>query len=561
MAPITELQKKKLLGNRSSQLRTSTIVRTQTLDKSVLNGDHLPDNYNYAAEHNSVKSALRRCRSSGNVPPLNVRMKLPPPKLPQPPTLLSIEPGDHQVTITLAPPEDDGGAPITNYAYIIENASGGTYELFDPPQTSGPFVITGLMNGYPAYINFKALNMVGLSETHSNSLVATPAGVPSTPINLSAVPGDGSVEISFTQETDGGSEIIDYLYSLDYESDFFSSGGQTSSPVSITGLTNGETYNIFLKAVNAVGESGSSEVVTVVPQTTEQIVTFLATPEGSSWTVPAGVNFLEYLVVGGGGGSGGGFDTGSGGGGGGGMVLNGEMEVMPGETFTVIVGDGGSAGISIRSPVSETPGGSGGNSQFGSIIAFGGEGGYPSRSTASGTNGVGGAAVDFEVVSASKGGSGGGNAGTISGGSGGGGGGNSSAGANGVGGSGGAGGAGLANSISGTSVVYGRGGNGARGNANSSGTPGAANTGNGANAGGASSGSDNNGAAGGSGIVIIRFTIVLSVPSAPTILSVSPQNESALVSFTPANDNGSTITDYLYSLDNGATFTSSGGQT
>ncbi len=504
MPSITELQKKKLLGNRSSQLRTSTIVRTQTLDKAVLNGDHLQSNINYAAEHNSVRSALRRCRSSGYVPPMKVRTQPIPLPPQQPPTLLSIARGDHQVTITLAPPLDDGGSPITNYAYIIENASGGTYELFDPPQTSGPFVITGLLNGTPAYINFKAVNKVGFSESHSNTLVATPSTIPSTPTDLTAVSGNEYAEISFTQETDGGSNITDYLYQLNEGYAFVSSGGQVTSPVIIDGLVNGQTYQIALKAVNRNGQSASaSERVSVTPVFTQQTITFLATPDGSAWKVPHGFRSIDYLVVGGGGGSGGGFDTGSGGGGGGGMVLSGQMTVAPDQTYIVIVGNGGSAGVSIRDPVYETAGGAGGNSQFGSHIALGGGGGGGSRSA--GTDGLGGAAANVVTYTASLGGLGGGNRVVAStGGSGGGGGGNSSAGGNGRSGEGGEAGAGISNSISGSAVTYGKGGKGAVGDTDVNAVAGTPGSGNGADAGGATYNSDNNGAVGGSGIVIIR---------------------------------------------------------
>jgi hypothetical protein len=219
----------------------------------------------------------------------------------------------------------------------------------------------------------------------------------------------------------------------------------------------------------------------------------------TSWTAPAFVRSVEYLIVGGGGGSGGGFDTGGGGGGGGGMVLTGTFSVTPGITYTVTVGDGGASGVSIRDPVSEINGLSGDDSIFGNITALGGGGGYASRYT-SGVSSSGG--ISVSGLTASTGGSGGGSAGDANGA---GGGGSSGNGANGVANVGGNGGAGTASSISGSATTYGTGGGGANGNSTNAPVAGVVNTGDGARGGGGASGQQQNGAKGGSGIVIIQY--------------------------------------------------------
>jgi hypothetical protein len=219
----------------------------------------------------------------------------------------------------------------------------------------------------------------------------------------------------------------------------------------------------------------------------------------TSWTAPADVFSVEYLVVGGGGGSGGGYDTGAGGGGGGGMLLTGTLSVVPGTTYTIIVGDGGTAGTANRLIPLEVNGGFGEDSTFGSITALGGEGGFGSRLPSGGNNGTGGAAAS-PPSTASTGGRGGG-----SNGGGGGGGGSSGAGGTKSGATAGTGGAGTANSLSGSSVTYGVGGGGGTGNSNNSGIAGTANTGNGARGAGGASGSSRNGEKGGSGIVIISY--------------------------------------------------------
>jgi hypothetical protein len=273
----------------------------------------------------------------------------------------------------------------------------------------------------------------------------------------------------------------------------------TSSPAIITGLTTGQTYNINIRAVNAIGAGAASTTVTRTTVRTTVVVDF-KTVGSTTWKAPVRVSSVEYLVVAGGGGSGGGFDTGGGGGGGGGMVRTGSMSVTPGTVYNVSVGDGGIGGNSDTATDTETSGEAGDNSIFSNITAIGGGKGFASRRYNSGPAQKGGSKVSG-TTTASVGGSGGGSAS-----GGGGGGGNNSNGSDGVNNIGGAGGSGVTNSISGTSVTYGAGGSGAKGGQNNVSVVGAANTGNGAIAGGANTNSERDGAKGGSGIVILKYS-------------------------------------------------------
>lgn len=268
------------------------------------------------------------------------------------------------------------------------------------------------------------------------------------------------------------------------------------------------------------------------PVITPTIVTY--TSGSGNWTVPAGVNTIEVLVVAGGG-SGGGSE--GGGGGAGGVVYNANYAVTPAGTIAYSVGLGATG-------TSGSLGVSGSNSTFGTITAVGGGGGGS-------VNNAGGAALG--------GGSGGGGGRTSSsqtaggaatagqgfpGGSGypaltgfpaAGGGGAGGPGGPGLGGgsssypgNAGGGGPGLCFDISGTPTWYGGGGGGGGGNNNNNpgggpggiggggaggaggagsvpGTNGTANTGGGG--GGAGQGTSGNyvGGSGGSGIIIIKY--------------------------------------------------------
>ena len=237
------------------------------------------------------------------------------------------------------------------------------------------------------------------------------------------------------------------------------------------------------------------------------------------WTVPTNLKRVKILLVGGGGGGGGSYDTaGAGGGGAGQVLLIDSQRVNPNNNYSIRVAAGGAAGFHIGQTNSTDAIGLSGGSTTISLnsatlfTAFGGGGGSSSRAPAPGASArAGGAAATL-----SSGGLGGGQGG--GGGSGGGGGGSSGSGTNGnttdpARDTSSPGGAGTSIDISGTAISYGVGGSGGfQDNTNSiAGTAGSANTGNGG--GGASVGGSTfrNGGAGGSGVVIIRYSTTVPV--------------------------------------------------
>ena len=336
--------------------------------------------------------------------------------------------------------------------------------------------------------------------------------------------------------------------------------------------------------------SQDSSVYTITPRSQESAtalgfdgsstLTFRATDGISQATVQntftlSFATTIEYLVVAGGGGGGGGQGSagntgGGGGGGGGGVVYNSAYDIVAGQNYAVAIGSGGSKGQHKDGwPGSGTGiGGVGGNSTFGSSIAYGGGGGgYPGGATPGGgrskdggnsggssgypasgpgshtqpdSDGYGGIGYGFDGATISSienvvvagGGGGGGAGGTPA---------RSSSSA------GGAGGAGLNSTITGSTVMYGYGGGGGHGNSGNSGANGAGNGGNivgPANSGGGGSGQGKGrtqGAfSGGSGIVII----VTDTGDEPTIANTltystdtSSRSGKSIISFTAGSGN------------------------
>lgn len=149
-----------------------------------------------------------------------------------------------------------------------------------------------------------------------------------------------------------------------------------SSPITVTGLTAGQSYTFTVRANNSSGSSPeSAQSNSVTP--TEQVV-FQVTSSGT-WTAPATGTYRIHCV--GGGGGGGGF---YGSGGAGGFYATGTLSLVGGTAYTVTIGNGG-----IRTDSGGTAGSGGSTSFVGpSTITANGGGGGSSRNF--GTSGVGG---------------------------------------------------------------------------------------------------------------------------------------------------------------------------
>lgn len=249
-----------------------------------------------------------------------------------------------------------------------------------------------------------------------------------------------------------------------------------------------------------------------------------------SFTPPAGITSVDYLVIAGGGGGGAWY----GGGGGAGGMRTGTLAVTPGVPVAITVGDGGAGA---PGGTDNSSGSNGQNSSIGAIVSTGGGGGGTGANgdnagqnggsgggAGGGSNanpqGPGGAGIAgqgnngrtgrYSNTAGNRAGGGGGGAGAIGG-------------ASPNNGRGGAGGAGLQSNITGANTFYAGGGGGAgntSGGAGGNGGGGAgSNTGNGNNGadmtgggGGAAAGGINStrhGGDGGSGLVIVRYSEIL----------------------------------------------------
>lgn len=108
-------------------------------------------------------------------------------------------------------------------------------------------------------------NTIVMPSVNTDIVMAAAANTPSAPTITSIVSRNAGLNVLFTAPTqDGGSPITNYEYSIN--SGAFVLGNTTISPLIITGLNNGTTYQVRIRAVNSNGVGEISNTVSGTPK-------------------------------------------------------------------------------------------------------------------------------------------------------------------------------------------------------------------------------------------------------------------------------------------------------
>ena len=156
----------------------------------------------------------------------------------------------------------NGGAPITAYEYSLN----GGITWRDAASTDNPLRISGLRNGETYSVILRAVNRAGAGAASATSSIA-PIGPPDAPRISTLTPGNQTLEVAFIAGATSGAAIIGYEYSIDGGNTWPSAGSTTTSPITISGLTNGSVYTVRIRAVNGNGVGTPSEPVLSKPYT------------------------------------------------------------------------------------------------------------------------------------------------------------------------------------------------------------------------------------------------------------------------------------------------------
>lgn len=182
-------------------------------------------------------------------------------KLPSALKVIKVVPSDRQLTATVT--TSRSVSPILNFEYSL---NGGTSWIAESPAvTSGPINITGLTNGQSYQVAVRAVNAEGTGPT-SNIKVAKPATIPDVP-HVDYIKGTGMwFNVYFTAgASDGGSPVTQWQFDIDQTGRWQHWGKGSSSPqvVMMPWAKLGDSHVIRIRAVNAVGTSYTSNLVSV----------------------------------------------------------------------------------------------------------------------------------------------------------------------------------------------------------------------------------------------------------------------------------------------------------
>ncbi len=182
-------------------------------------------------------------------------------QLPGMPGNLTAVPGDGTVTLSWTAPT---GAEVTFYEYRQDN---GTW--MSTGGTGTTHTVRGLNNGTSYAFQVRARNTAGPGPA-SSAVAATPVAAlvaPGMPGTLTAVAGSGSVTLSWTAPTTGGT-VASYEYQQTVggvPSVWMPTTMGTGTTHTVSGLTNGVTYSFQVRARNAAGPGPVSNIATVTP--------------------------------------------------------------------------------------------------------------------------------------------------------------------------------------------------------------------------------------------------------------------------------------------------------
>ena len=186
----------------------------------------------------------------------------------------------------------NGGSAITSYT-VEYTASGVSAQTVSTGTSATSYNLDGLTNGTLYSVRVRAVNVIGAGGYNDAVPSGTPATVPGAPTSLAGTIGNASVALSWTAPADNGGAAI-----TNYTVEYTPSGGSaatvtaTSSPYTLTGLTNGTTYSIRVAAYNSAGRGAYTTAITRTPATTPGTPAGLAATAGNaqvalSWTAPA----------------------------------------------------------------------------------------------------------------------------------------------------------------------------------------------------------------------------------------------------------------------------------
>ncbi len=203
----------------------------------------------------------------------------------------------------------NNGAAITDYDVRYSLDSGSTWTEWDPTSTSTTTFLSlvALPGGQPFVLQVRAENSAGAGAwSPSSESVTLPKRAPDKPDPPRLAPGNQSLGVSWTPPESNGEPITDYAarHSLDGSNwtNVLTGASDTATSTTISGLTNGNTPYVQVRATNSIGDSAWSDSATQKVGVPAAPAAPTLTPGNAqlavSWTAPAdnGSGITDYDV-------------------------------------------------------------------------------------------------------------------------------------------------------------------------------------------------------------------------------------------------------------------------
>lgn len=231
---------------------------------------------------------------------------------PGPPTNLQVTNNSGIITLGWSQPSYNGGAPIQSYSIEYSSNSGVSWSA--PTNTSNTNIVFNNLNQGSSYLfrirSYNGLYYSDFNTLSSSTIVAT---APSAPIITNVIPRDSEIQVTWSEPSNGGQNIIDYI--IQYSSNNGSSwqtvadGVSTNTEYVIKNLNNNTAYIIRVAAINSIGQgnfSSNSSSVTpiaspILAPSAPQSVSYVANDKSIdlSWSAPAnngGSGITGYII-------------------------------------------------------------------------------------------------------------------------------------------------------------------------------------------------------------------------------------------------------------------------
>ncbi len=190
-----------------------------------------------------------------------------PATVPGTPAAPTLTHGNASISVAFVAPGSNGGSAITSYTATCTSSDGGA--TGSNTGASSPIVVSTLTNGKTYTCTVFATNVAGNGTASAASGSAVPATVPTAPAAPTLTRGNAQISVAFVAPANGGSAITGYTASCT-SSDGGATGSNSgaTSPIVVSTLTNGKTYNCTVLATNAVGNGlASTASASAVPAT------------------------------------------------------------------------------------------------------------------------------------------------------------------------------------------------------------------------------------------------------------------------------------------------------